>query len=445
MIVALATLLCGILGYVYAIAQPEMYKARREMLVADVGVTQSSAQESERNVATQSATLRSRPVLEEASKRVGGLSVEAISESTTVEALPNSDIIVVAVQRTSEEEARRIVDAITSSYVDNRRAQIAQYQSALDAQLTATQQRIDQPQGQHGVRSVPADVNVQALSGATEFYQSLLNERQQLSVLSARAGAAVSSPIYSDDKPVAPAPLKTAIFAAFFGGLVAAALAALKEQLFPRLRSARLAEERLGVPVLSELGHHAPRDIYAAARSIVFATGVGGDRPGVQVAIIANDDEDTAVAVASEVAKVCSASGKSTALILFRTYGASQIESVELSALLYEPGVIATFAPRLSPGRRGGLRSLDIRLLPKSEASLLSPAFDDFMAHLTSQFASVVVATPPLSASSAGLVTARALKHVVPITRYGQPVSTIANVTAQLQRGEGTVLGLLAE
>ncbi len=353
--VASITLLSGILGYAYALAQPESYEARREMLVADVGVNQTSAQESERNVATQSATLKSRPVLEEASKRVGNLSVQAISDSTEVEALPNSDIIVVAVQRPTQDEARRVVDAITTSYVDNRRAQIAQYQAALDAQLTATQQRIDQLQAQLGVRSVPTDVNVQALSGATEFYQSLLNERQQLSVLSARAGAAVSNPIFSDDTPVGPAPLKTAIFAAFFGGLVAAALAALKEQLFPRLRSAPVAEERLGVPVLAELGDQGPRDIYAAARSIVFAAGVGSDHPGaVQIAIVADENEDTAVAVAGEVAKVCSASGKSTALVTFRTHGASQVESVELSALLYEPGVIATFAPRLSPGRHGG-------------------------------------------------------------------------------------------
>ena len=286
-----------------------------------------------RYVAAQVSILESGETAETAAATLGGdLSAGDVRGAVSAEADDASDIVFVTATSESPEQAAAIANAVSESYIENRRAaQVESLRNAADeigTQLDALDDRIADLRDQAGDNAVVAA----DLEAANLQYTSLYGRQQDLLIDSTlkRGEAQVIEPASAPSTPDGRSLPVTLVLGGLLGGLVGLGIAYLRDQVDDRLRSSEEVEQLTGLPVLAEIPvdtklsgrdvlAHEAAPMGAVAESFrALRTGVsflGIDDPIARVLVTSAVPGEGKTFVAANFAASCAQAGFRTVLV----------------------------------------------------------------------------------------------------------------------------------
>ena len=237
--------------------------------------------DSERYVAGQIAAMGSTALAEEVAERVGdGIDATEISEVTTIQHVPNTDIVQVLVTTESPERSQTIANAFAETYIDSLFAQIDTSRSPesdrLNAQLSDLRQQIAEVDAEisnemarflepslapSGGELPPVPALEQVVPALVSEKTILLTQYSQIltavTELDLNPQLTVASEILQPARlPLAPILPRTRLLTAagLIGGVFLGVLAAVvAARLSPRLLSVNHASEVVGTQVVARL------------------------------------------------------------------------------------------------------------------------------------------------------------------------------------------------
>lgn len=242
---------------------------------------------------------------------------------------------------------------------------------------------------------------------------------------------------------IAPDPGRNARLAAVLALLAMPALMLLLERLDQRVRRPRDLESLCGTPLLATLPGHLPaEDGVAFERLRDTLTFVGGEHPTDVIAVVGPLEGTDTTAVAAGLARSFAQAGRRVALVDadLRAGGVA----TEL-ALPEGPGLADVLrggdlgaALRPVAGAAGALSVLTAGAAEEEPAALLgSPRMSWVLAELCGDHDVVVLATPPVLASSDALALLRAASGVVAVARLKRTSRHAARRMTDIARASG--------
>lgn len=271
-------LLCATLaaggGWLAAKVQRPTYQATTAMLVDQ----QVLGQDSYTSLLTSSQVvpvyvqLVSQPaVLDQAARQVGGISATQLQKNLNVTQVADVQVIQIQVTDASPGRAAALANAVAAAFIASQQqsaqADMAANEQELTRQLNQADARVNALTQQ--IASVRA---IDPLSGQLQPLQQQLDDalaqRDAIqttgSQLAAQAAAAANGihivqPALVPSVPYAPKPLLYWLAGGALGLIVGVALALLLETLDDRVRTAGVAEQLTGVPVLGSVGRAGSR------------------------------------------------------------------------------------------------------------------------------------------------------------------------------------------
>lgn len=293
-----------------------------------------------RFVQAQIDIMSSEAVAREAGRAVGGLTAKDIERRVSVRSSPQSDVLEISATDTDRERARRIADAVVSSYIENRRrsavAGLERAAKDLDERLAPLEAQLADFDAKIAAlpAAPPGDAAGQQLLALREAiasqYETLFSRRQELAVDISlqRGGAEVIAEATLPTDPVSPRPVRDAAAGALFGGILGIGIVLLREQLDDRLRSVDEVERALSLPILAQLpfdggaatgvsaiAHpHSPlSEAIRSLRTSVQYTGL--DRPLRTIVVTSAMPAEGKSVVAANLAAACAVAGHRTVLV----------------------------------------------------------------------------------------------------------------------------------
>jgi Mrp family chromosome partitioning ATPase len=230
---AAGVVLVTVLAFVISVATPDRYRATARIVQSPLGLSTTSGDTDQRDLATSLAFLTTPAVRAAAARRVPGETAASLEDKVTAGLQSGADVIEVSATDGDPARAAAIANAVADGFLEARaasaRAAIARTSEALTAQLAAAP-----PAAQAAaIRTRLGDLAVQRANAGADL---------QL----AEAATAPSG-------PYAPRPLRNAVvafFAALFVGVVGVLVL---ERLRPRAGGARELGRLWGVRVLASL------------------------------------------------------------------------------------------------------------------------------------------------------------------------------------------------
>ena len=235
----IALIVVGITGTVLilSLTLPDTYRATARVVLQESTLPfgETDAASTERRLATTGSLLTTPEVLTLAARRVPGATPDELDSAIESDVDPEANIIEIEARDRDPERAARMANAVTNVFLNERaeleRARIQRAREQLEQEITRLE----------GTGS--ADVEIAAI-------------RERISELTVSEGSAgadlqLAERARPDDEPTSPRPLRNTVLA-FFGALFLAILIALgRDQLVPRVSSARELGRLLDVPVLA--------------------------------------------------------------------------------------------------------------------------------------------------------------------------------------------------
>jgi Mrp family chromosome partitioning ATPase len=452
-----------------------------------------------RFVQAQIDILGSEAVAREAAKVVGGLSAKDVERRTSVRSSSTSDVLEVSATDGDPDRARRIADAVVSSYIENRRrSAVAGLERAakdlderlapLNAELADIDARIAALPAAD--RSAAAGQQLLALREATlSQYETLFSRRQELAVDISlqRGGAEVIAEATMPTAPVSPRPVRDAAAGALFGGILGAGIVLLREQLDDKLRSVEEVERALSVPILAQLpmddgagsgvaaiAHpHSPlSEAVRSLRTSVQYTGL--DKPLKTIVVTSAMPAEGKSVVSANLAAACAVAGHRTVLVGadLRRPRLSALFDVKngaggLSEIVAGVNGAGPEASGMVPARAegpaqekanttGGVASKLVRPIanlaflpagrpPPNPAELLgSRRMKSLLGELTAGADVVVIDTPPLLPVADAAIVAAQVDGVILVVALNETrKDTARRALAMLERTDARVLGVV--
>jgi capsular polysaccharide biosynthesis protein len=199
---------------------------------------------------TQLAIIEGRDVREAAAAALGDIDADSLDGSVTAEQRLDTMIVEVTANASNAEDSKRIADAVIAAYVaDRRTANVSSLQRALDEVSRKAEE----------VRTAMAGTTISDAEFRTleRQFGELSSQAQDLEIALNLQQSSTQTVSNADvpDEPIAPQPLRTALTAFVLGGVVAVAVAGLRQRLDRTLRSPEDAAA-VAQPILASL----PRD-----------------------------------------------------------------------------------------------------------------------------------------------------------------------------------------
>jgi polysaccharide biosynthesis transport protein len=427
-IVVLGLLLVPLVAVLLSLQQPALYQSSAEVLLKHqslagglTGIQDTVFTDPRRTAATQARIAQAPPVGERviSALRIEGLTPTAFLAGSSVSPSPDSDILTFTYVDQDPERAAR--------FATEHARQFIAYRRELDTEAVATarrgiQRRITELRATGGRR--------------TSEYRNLIKREEQLLTLEAlqTANASLVRPAQSAAQ-IQPRPVRNGMVGLVLGLVLGLGLAALREALDTRLRSAQSVGEKLRLPLLARLPEppralrtkhrlamiHQPRGVHAEAfrmlrTNLEFANLERGARTIMVTSALEREGKSTTVA---NLAVAAARAGRRVIVVdldLRRPYIATLfgldskhgltdviLGHVPLEDALVRPALSSDVGERLtiaSNGRgdlEGILEVLPTGTLPPNPGEFVgSNALAELLARLRDRADLVFVDSPPL-------------------------------------------------
>jgi succinoglycan biosynthesis transport protein ExoP len=422
-----------------------------------------------RRLQTQVEIAGSDEVLKIAAKELGLSSTEPLLNSLSVELLPDTEIIRVAVEHERPDEARSWTNAVAEAYITFRREQaldravragraLASDVEVVKAQIADLDNELQQsPPNASSLRSERDRAILQLNSLENTLRQ--LPEAEELQ----EGGGSVITPAVLPTEPVQPKKALNLALAVVVGATLALGLALLAENLDDRMKNPEEVEERVGAPVLGYIPLVKEwQETRRSGLAITSATASGAAEAyrtlRTNLRFVSLERPLQVILVTSPVAEA----GKSTAAAnLAATLAQGGSHVVLVSADLRRPSVHKIFGLSNSKGLLDAL-STDFPLqealqkhelknfrllatggLPPNPTEILgSERFTELLTRLRKLAEYVVIDAPPVLGLGDSSALASKVDGILMVVRTGSVTKReVSHATDQLRKGGGRVVG----
>lgn len=263
-IILLATAIVASVALVTSLIQPQVFSSEARVLISekDTGaallgtVLPELSSQPERALQTQVELVRVRPVAEAVIKKLGlQVTPEVLLKSVTVEALGQTNMIVVRATAATPERAAEIANTTAAEYVQasKQRKRESIQQAADEVEVRLEQVRSDilelgrRLQASGSAKDFAAEIQI-----ATDSYAALSDKLEQLRIneqLESGSGIVVQ-PAVPEDTPVEPQPLRNTVLGLAVGLVFGLGMAFLYEYLDNTIKSTEEAERVYAATVL---------------------------------------------------------------------------------------------------------------------------------------------------------------------------------------------------
>lgn len=460
---------------------------KRSTVIADFAVP---AEDPTRELQTQIQVITSRPVAEEAAKRLQlNMPPEAIQARISAQVLGQTSIIRIRARDASASLARDVANGVAATYIDLRR------KAALDnfaQQANDLQKKVDEATAELQQREAElADAIARARgekttdTGSQALVATLTNRREQAAAVQSfwktaldklqiqsnlqTSSAEIVAPATLPSSPVEPKLSRKVIFALTIGILLGAGIAFLVEYLDDSLRSKQDAEKAFGAPILGMIPraqswsdrHNAmllsvkdpastTAEAYRSVRTnLQFALLDSGSRVVLVTSPSASEGKST---TAANIAVVLAQSGKSVIIVdcdlrrprVHKFFELRNTEGVTTAILAERPLVDLLQRPRIA-GAPPSLLALTSGPIPPNPADLLGSArVTELIETLGTLADYVIIDSPPIVPLSDAAVIAPKADGVIVVAKAGQSSRRAsAQAAEKLDAVGATILGVV--
>jgi succinoglycan biosynthesis transport protein ExoP len=218
---------------------PKRYQASASIVkqVSTTGFDTGNVDALTRELATIDQLLLTDEVLAAAARKVPGESAATLKDKVRSNVDPTANLIFVTATAREPGEAANIANSVAQTFVT---AQAAVERRQYEAARAGLQEELARVQNQ---------------AGSSQQVSALQERLSQLSVSLASAGTDlnVAEKATAPDSPASPKPMRNSILAAFVGLFIGVLVALGRDQLVPRVGSARELSRLLDIPVLASV------------------------------------------------------------------------------------------------------------------------------------------------------------------------------------------------
>jgi capsular exopolysaccharide synthesis family protein len=412
-LIVVTFLVTFVVGLGLTLRQNDVYEAQAQLFVGqqrisqtDLPLAQNLTQTSLALVKSYSQAIRTRPVIEDAIKKLGPPDdAEQVLERLKAEPVEDTQIIRVTFQDESQERSRDFVNAVAQSFI---------------GQL----ERID-----------PNDTGKSAL---------------QVSVL---------EPAVTPDDPVSPQPLRSGLLALAMGSLLALAIVAIAERLDSTVKGRADVEEQTGQPVLAIIPHVKTErggvvraygtpagEAYRNLRSAVQYA--GGERRAKILAVSSPESADGKTSTALNLAIAFAEAGVDVFLVeadMRRPSLAKHLRMPNHMGLADYLSADATMDEIILRGKLAHLYVVPAGTQTENASLLLErPQFQTLLTTLAERGRIVIVDTPPVLAVSDPVSMIESVDGFILVARSGKTKREHLTETMRVLGGSGaTVFGVV--
>jgi len=238
-LVALIVGIATTVAFLISLTADTRYQASARIVFEDIDtlLQRQDVESVKRELATLETLVETPSVLAEVAKRFPGLSIREVDENVSVSADPDTNIIRIVAIDGDPTTAAALANIVVSTFLANRRdlerAKLRRARAALVQQLGS----------------------LRGSTGNADEVAALQARVSELGVLIAGAGSElqIAETALPPESPYAPRPFRNALIALFASILIAAVVVFAREQMRPRISSARELSRLLGLPVLARV------------------------------------------------------------------------------------------------------------------------------------------------------------------------------------------------
>ncbi|RJQ54959.1 MAG: polysaccharide biosynthesis tyrosine autokinase [Actinobacteria bacterium] len=256
---------------IVSLLQTPVYEATTTLLIRekDIGSTlfgqilPELSMQPERSVQTQLDLVKLKPILGTVIEKLDlSVSPEQLMTKVSVEARPQTNLMVISVEDGDPKTAARIADVLATEYIQwNRdlnnqdivaaRDEVKAKMAETEKNLVAIAKRIGKV---GGTSNMPEDLRAQ-WGMATQLYSMLAEKYEQLRILSATSGggSVLVAPASVPDAPVKPNLPRNAALGVILGLSLGVGFAFVFEHMDDTIKTKEDVDELLGLPVLGEI------------------------------------------------------------------------------------------------------------------------------------------------------------------------------------------------
>ncbi len=473
-LVVAAALVAGSVAYVVSKKSTPIYQASTTLMVnqaSNPAITTAYADilTSERLAQTYASLLTSRPVLEEAARRVGIADLADLG-SISVTPVRDTQLLRIVVEGADQQLIARVANTLPEVFIERNRAmQLGQVDKAkLEEEIANTEQ--DLAETTQKLKSVTDDTERTRLeTSLAQFrstYSNLVASYQQVKLAEAQAtnNIVVAEPAVVPEIPVRPRTRTNALLAALVGILLAVGVAFLIEYLDDTIKTpddisrvsglstlgaiSRLKEVGSTRPLLSLLGSKAPEsEAYRTLRTNIQFSSV--DKPVRTLLVTSSGPGEGKSTTASNLAMVLAQTGQRVVLVdtdlrrpvMHKIFGVPN--NVGMTTALLSGDRVA-LEGHLQPTGADNLQLLTSGPIPPNPSELLGSHRMAHLVEVLSEQADVVIFdSPPVLAVTDAAVLGRQMDGVLLVVEAGETrEQALAHSVSELQKTGANILGV---
>ncbi len=473
-LVVAAALVAGSVAYVVSKKSTPIYQASTTLMVnqaSNPAITTAYADilTSERLAQTYASLLTSRPVLEEAARRVGIADLADLG-SISVTPVRDTQLLRIVVEGADQQLIARVANTLPEVFIERNRAmQLGQVDKAkLEEEIANTEQ--DLAETTQKLKSVTDDTERTRLeTSLAQFrstYSNLVASYQQVKLAEAQAtnNIVVAEPAVVPEIPVRPRTRTNTLLAALVGILLAVGVAFLIEYLDDTIKTpddisrvsglstlgaiSRLKEVGSTRPLLSLLGSKAPEsEAYRTLRTNIQFSSV--DKPVRTLLVTSSGPGEGKSTTASNLAMVLAQTGQRVVLVdtdlrrpvMHKIFGVPN--NVGMTTALLSGDHVA-LEGHLQPTGADNLQLLTSGPIPPNPSELLGSHRMAHLVEVLSEQADVVIFdSPPVLAVTDAAVLGRQMDGVLLVVEAGETrEQALAHSVSELQKTGANILGV---
>lgn len=477
-LIVLAGLLAGATTYVVSINTTPVYESSTRLLVSEPPAMRSieytGIVTGQTTTRTYAQMLVDRPVLQGVIDQLQlVITPEDLKESISVEAVRDTQLLVITVQNTDPFLAAGITNTIATVFTDRIRVLQSQRYAAtqeglakqiqdMELQIEATDQAI--------ARETDASQLLQLQARLTEYrglYSQLVTNFEEVRLAEAQnsTNVVVSEPAVVPTIPVSPRTTRNTLLAAVAGMLLAAGAVFAFDTLDDTIKNPDEIRQRFNLLILGMIASHETQDekpislhqprspvaeAFRALRTNITYAAV--DTPLRRIIVTSATPQEGKTTVSSNLAVVMAQGEKKVVLVdadlrrpqVHRRFGLANIVGLSDLFLMMRPLVTLPRGVIQSSGAPG-LDVVTSGKLPPNPAELLtSHKMTQFLDLLSQEYDLIVVDTPPVLTVTDAAALASRMDGVILVAKPGVTKLSAFKQSVEQLRGVGArVLGVV--